>query len=76
MISNGTRDYLQITSQARRPSMMDGERHVMDVVVDAQGSPFVFLIVAVRVTTHERRAHALPRLPFVKRDERLDGLRS
>lgn len=69
MISNGTRDYLQITSQARRPSMMD-------VVVDAQGSPFVFLIVAVRVTTHERRAHALPRLPFVKRDERLDGLRS
>ena len=43
----------------------------MDVGVEAQGSPFVFLIVAVRMTTQECLVYALPRQFFVRRNGRL-----
>jgi hypothetical protein len=57
------------TTQSSRQVV--AERQMMEVVVEAQGSPFVFLIVVFGMTTYERLVHALPRHFFVVKDERL-----
>lgn len=73
------KSHLQSTSYLELPKNPVGwveERQIMDVVVEAQGSPFVFRIVVFGMTTYERLVHALPQYFFVANDERLTILPS